>query len=287
VRGYLELLRPANVVTALAVVLAGYAVAGRTNHRALPWLLVATVCLYAGGVVLNDFFDRRLDAIERPERPIPSGRVSPSAAALLGGTLLAAGIAAAAAGTTAAALVAMAIAALVLAYDARVKRYAVAGPVNMGLCRGCNLLLGVAAVPAALGDRWPVALIAVVYITAVTVVSRGEVHGGKKAGATFALVSLSGVLLILALLGLDSGGVERVVGLLLLALLAYRVLPPFWQARNDPSPAAIRRAVKAGVLSLVLVDAAISVAYAGSVYGASVLATALVAGSLARLFSVT
>jgi 4-hydroxybenzoate polyprenyltransferase len=287
VRGYLELLRPANVVTALADVLAGYAVAGRTNHRALPWLLVATVCLYAGGVVLNDFFDRRLDAVERPERPIPSGRVSPVMAATLGGLLLAGGIAAAAAGTTAAALIALAIAALVLAYDARVKRYAVAGPLNMGLCRGCNLLLGVAAVPAALADRWAVALIAVVYITAVTVVSRGEVHGGKKAGATFALISLTGVLLILALLGRDAGRVEQVVGCALLALLAYRVLPPFWRARNDPSPAVIRGAVKAGVLSLVLVDAAISVAYAGSVYGASVLATALVAGSLARLFSVT
>jgi 4-hydroxybenzoate polyprenyltransferase len=287
VRGYLELLRPANVVTALADVLAGYAVAGRTNGGALPWLLLATVCLYAGGVVLNDFFDRRLDAIERPERPIPSGRVSAATAAVLGSVLLAAGIGFAAAGTATAGLMALAIAALVLAYDAGTKRYAVAGPINMGLCRGCNLLLGVAAEPAALRARWPIGLIAVVYITAVTVVSRGEVHGGKKADATFALISLSGVLVVLGSLGLRAAGVERLVALALLALLAWRVLPPFWHARNDPGPAAIRRAVKAGVLSLVLVDAAISVAYAGSVYGASVLATALVAGSLARLFSVT
>ena len=83
-RGYLELLRPPNVVTAIADVLAGYAVAGRSNPRALPWLIGATVCLYAGGVVLNDFFDRHLDAVERPERPIPSGRVPASSAAALG-----------------------------------------------------------------------------------------------------------------------------------------------------------------------------------------------------------
>jgi 4-hydroxybenzoate polyprenyltransferase len=286
-RGYLELLRPANVVTAVADVLAGYAVAGRTNHPALPWLLGATVCLYAGGVVLNDFFDRAVDAVERPERPIPSGRVAASSAALLGGALLVAGVAAAAQGTSAAAMVAAVIAALVILYDARMKRYAIAGPLNMGLCRGFNLLLGVAAVPAALAGRWPIALIAVVYITAVTVVSRGEVHGGTRAGATFALIALSGVLVALAVVGLDAGGVEQVVAFALLALLAYRVLPPFWHVRTDPSPAVIRRAVKAGVLSLVLVDAAISVAYAGTVYGASVLATALVAGSLARLFSVT
>ena len=39
-------------------------------------------------------------------------------------------------------MVAAAIAVLVLLYDARMKRHAIAGPVNMGLCRGLNLLLG-------------------------------------------------------------------------------------------------------------------------------------------------
>ena len=107
-RAYLELLRPANVVTAVADVLAGYAVAGRANGPALPWLLAATVCLYAGGVVLNDFFDRELDAVERPERPIPSGRVPASRAAVLGAALLAAGIVAAAHGPSAAAAIAVA-----------------------------------------------------------------------------------------------------------------------------------------------------------------------------------
>ena len=56
---------------------------------------------------------------------------------------------------------------------------------------------------------------------------------------------------------------------------------------KDPQPAVIRRAVKAGVLSLVLVDSAIAASYAGPYYAAVVLGTGLVAGSLARLFSVT
>jgi 4-hydroxybenzoate polyprenyltransferase len=286
-RGYLELMRPANVVTAVADVLAGYAVAGRGSHQALPWLLAATVCLYAGGVVLNDVFDRTVDAVERPERPIPSGRVTAARAAVLGGMLLAAGVVLAAMGSQAAAVVAAAVVLMVVLYDARMKRYAIAGPVSMGLCRGLNLVMGIAAVPAALIGGWPVGLISVVYIAAVTVVSRGEVHGGKSGAATFALISLSGVIAVLAVLGRSAPPVERVAGLVLIALLAYRVLPAFWQARNEPSPTAIRRAVKAGVLSLVLVDASISVSYAGPVYGALVLATALVAGSLARLFSVT
>ncbi len=80
---------------------------------------------------------------------------------------------------------------------------------------------------------------------------------------------------------------RRVAGIVLVTALAYRVLPPFWRVLKDPRPAVIRRAVKAGVLSLVLVDAVISASYAGPLYAAAVLVTGLVAGVLARLFSVT
>jgi hypothetical protein len=69
-----------------------WAVAGLGNARALPWLAGASACLYAGGVVLNDFFDRKVDVVERPERPLPSGRVPPAHAAWLGSVLLSLGI---------------------------------------------------------------------------------------------------------------------------------------------------------------------------------------------------
>ena len=286
IRGYLELLRPPNVVTALADVLAGFAVAGLGNGRALPWLLAATAGLYAGGVVLNDFFDRRLDAVERPERPIPSGRVRASHAAGLGTALLAAGVASAAQATRAAAAVAICIAALVVLYDAWGKHQAAFGPVNMGLCRGLNLVLGMAAVPATISGHWPLALLSFVYIAAATAVSRGEVHGGRRGPAGLALISLIGVVGVLAAIAVRSGS-RAIAAIPLTLVLGWRVLPPFWAVYNAPRPAAIRRAVRAGVLSLVLVDAVISTVYAGPVYGAMVLATAVVAGLLARLFSVT
>lgn len=285
-RPYLELLRPANVVTALADVLAGHAVAGRGNVRAVPWLLGATACLYAGGVVLNDFFDRGLDAVERPERPIPSGRVPAAAAAGIGAALLILGVSAAAAATAEALAIAVAIAACVLLYDAWGKRHARIGPLNMGLCRGLNLLLGMAAVPAAVAAHWLLALLPLTYIAAVTTVSRGEVHGGSTAAARGSLVALTGVLIALALIsaGRTAGSIA---GLALTLLLGWRVLPAFWRAYKDARPPAIRRAVRVGVLSLVLIDAAISAVYAGPLYSAAVLATALAASGLARLFSVT
>ena len=85
--------------------------------------------------------------------------------------------------TRPAAAIAAAIAALVLLYDAWGKHQAAFGPVNMGLCRGLNLVLGMAAVPATISGHWPLALLSFVYIAAVTAVSRGEVHGGKRGAA--------------------------------------------------------------------------------------------------------
>jgi 4-hydroxybenzoate polyprenyltransferase len=138
-----------------------------------------------------------------------------------------------------------------------------------------------------LAGRWPLTLIPFTYIAAVTVVSRGEVHGGKRGAAALALISLGGVVAALAAIAAAAGAGRRVAAGAVAALLAVRVLPPFWRVYRDPAPAGIRHAVRTGVLSLVLVDATLGAAYAGPLFGAVVLATAVVAAGLARLFAVT
>ena len=64
--GHLRLLRPANLVTSCADVLAGSMIVG-AHDSSLFWRLSASVGLYAGGVALNDFFDRNIDGVEHPE----------------------------------------------------------------------------------------------------------------------------------------------------------------------------------------------------------------------------
>ena len=299
-RGYFELVRPPNVATALADVLAGYAIAGLGHPSRLAWLLVATAALYAGGIVFNDFFDRRLDAVERPERPIPSGRVAPQWAAVFGATLLLVGIGAASMATPAASAIALAIAMLALIYDAAAKHHRVLGPIIMGACRGLNLLLGVAAAPIVLATRWPLAFLPFLYIWAVTTVSRGEVHGGQRAAAASALAAMALVfvgladLVAIAIVHPFAASVGRLpaessgwVGALFLAALAWRVGPAYWRAWRSSAPADARAAVRTGVLSLVLLDATLSAVYAGGDYALVVLAAALLAGWLARQFAVT
>lgn len=296
---YLQMMRPANIVTAWADILVGLAASGflllntemfgqitLASMMPLAWLLLATTGLYGGGVVFNDVFDAELDAKERPERPIPSGRASLEEAILLGSLLLIVGVVAAAQVSWLSAILAASIAVAALLYDAFAKHYAVIGPLNMGICRGGNLMLGVSAVPAMLGEYWFLALIPIVYIAAITTLSRGEVHGAKRVNGVIALVLI--VTVIAGLLGLGLlKNYQFLASLPFITLFTIRVLLPFVNALREPSPEQIRIAVKAGVLSLIVLDATVAAGFAGLPYGLLVMCLLPISMILARAFAVT
>ncbi len=291
---YLQLMRPANIVTAWADILVGFAASGAiaflnqtlTGSATLAWLLLATTGLYGGGVVFNDVFDAELDAKERPERPIPSDRASRQGAIALGSLLLAVGIVAALQVSWLSGAIAATIAFAALLYDAFGKHHSILGPVNMGICRGGNLLLGVSAVPAMLGERWFLALIPITYIAAVTAISQGEVHGGKASTGITALLFVGAVIVSILALGLLPD-YQVLAALPFILLFAGRVLPAFVKAAREPTPDLIRVAVKAGVLSLIVLDATVAAGFATLPYGLLVLSLLPISMILAQIFAVT
>lgn len=293
---YLQLLRPPNVVTALADVLAGFAAAGATltlggwsaptELSALGSLLVATAGLYGGGVVLNDVFDAPVDAEERAERPIPSGRVSRRGASVLGGLLLIGGVTAAAQVGLASAGLAASIGGAAVLYDARAKEHFLFGPLTMGLCRGGNLMLGVSAAPEMLASNVYLVVIPVTYIAAITAVSRGEVHGGSHRTGWLAVVLVSGVVGSLLALGLRSD-YRLWYAFAFVVLFAGRTLPPFVRAASTPEPGPISEAVEAGVLALIPLNAGIAAGFGGWMYGLVVLLLLPASHAFSRLFAVT
>jgi hypothetical protein len=158
-----------------------------------PGLALSSVCLYWAGMALNDYADRELDAEERPERPIPSGRVRPGQALGLAAGLTAAGLVAAArTGGRGALGVATGLAAVVWAYDLALKNTA-AGPLAMAAARGLDVLLGGTARPGVpAGDRKARLLAAgavAAHTYGVTALSRGEVGGGSTARSATALTA--------------------------------------------------------------------------------------------------
>lgn len=286
-KAYLQLIRPANIVTAWADILAGCAVSGTIAIASpdLAWLLLATTGLYGGGIVFNDVFDAELDSKERPERPIPSGRVSLKDATLLGSLLLVMGILAAAKVSLLSLAIALGVALAALLYNAVGKHHVIGGPINMGCCRGGNLLLGMSVVPGVLVERWWLALLPIVYIGAITAISQGEVRGGSQKTGIFALFCLFIVFSSLLTLGLLPN-YSILAALPLLILLAIRVIPPFLAATKTPQPDLIQSAVKAGVLSLIVLNATIAVGFA-SWYGLMILGLLPVSLVIGKRLAVT
>ena len=120
-----------------------------------PFLLIAaSLCVYHGGMVLNDWADREHDGETRPDRPIPSGRVPAGAAGLLGFALLLAGPWIAVGAGRGPAFVLGGVAALAAAYDL-FGRGPVLGPMLLGLCRFGNVTAGIVFGRLVAAEMWP------------------------------------------------------------------------------------------------------------------------------------
>lgn len=232
---HIRLTRPANIITAIADILAGAAISGAAYFLIqesqsewwgdLGWLVLATIGLYGGGVAFNDVFDAELDKKERPERPIPSGQASVKSAGWMAFLLLLMGVLAAWQVSLLSGVLALAVALLALLYDVWGKHQTLFGPVNMGLCRTGNLLLGMSLVPGAVQQFAYIGLVPLVYVAAITMVSRGEVHGKNTRALYGGLVMYASILLFIA--GLAYIQKDHFwVSLPFLVLLAYFIFPP-------------------------------------------------------------
>lgn len=297
VGAYASLVRIPNLFTAPPDVVLGAALVATAGNVGVPLavlagLAVASMLLYAGGTTLNDAFDAPEDAQERPERPIPSGRVDRTAAFGLGGALLAAGVAVAflAAGVPSG-LVGVAVAGGILLYDSALK----GGPLGflaMGTIRGLNVLLGSTAAGTVLDSlslpTLAVPAVITVYIAAVTYMATHETDGGARTAVGGAVVGALAAIAILVgyLLVVGPPFVRSVVALVLGAGFLTWVGRPLRAAYGDPVPENVGPAVGACVLGLVILDAAFT-AVTGLEWALGALAFLVPAWGLSTAFDVS
>lgn len=287
---YIRLLRPANIITAFADILAGGAIVSASlasfPNQDIIWLLLATTGLYGGGVVFNDYFDTELDKKERPERPIPSGGATRKNALILGIILFTMGVGVSFLVNMMSGMIALLISLFALLYDAKTKHVDLLGPANMGLCRGLNLLLGMSLIPSAMLNNWYLLLIPIVYIAAITSVSKGEVYGSGKQPLYIAAFFYLLIFAAIVFLGIssDTALVQSLpFALLFLAL----IFSPLVKAMKDPSAAKIGIAVKMGILSLIVLNATLAAIFAGALYGIIILLLLPASMLLGKFFAVT
>jgi len=138
IKGFFQLLRVGNVaVTGISVMAGAFG-----NWRAWPLAhvllaAVSAMLIAAGGNALNDFYDLAIDRINRPDRPLPSGKVSPRFAFALGLALMILGAGLGAAARMDMGIVACVVAALLWLYAARGKRMSIWG--NLLVAAVCAL----------------------------------------------------------------------------------------------------------------------------------------------------
>jgi 4-hydroxybenzoate polyprenyltransferase len=267
---WLQLMRLPNVFTAMADVAMGFWL----THESLSplgvflLLLISSGCLYIGGMILNDGFDLEQDRRERPNRPLPSGRISARDAVAIGRMLLVLGVIFAyltMADTSKlhAGLVASVLALLIYAYDYFLKRTPL-GTLAMGGCRFLNVLLGMSASL----QPWTVVNFIVaggigVYIVGVTWFARKEAAASPRAHL------IGGFFMMLAGIALLWSFPKFLPSVELTPMLELR--PQYWallwivfaaligwrfvRAITRPQPALVQRAVKNGILSIIMLDA--------------------------------
>ncbi|MFF7337594.1 SCO3242 family prenyltransferase [Streptomyces sp. NPDC008163] len=291
-RDWAELLRISALFTVPGDALAGAAAAGRRPGRSTALAMGASLCLYEAGMALNDWADRDEDAVDRPHRPIPSGRITPRAALTAAGALTVAGTVLAARAGRPALGVATGLAATVWAYDLRLK-HTPAGPAAMAAARGLDLLLGAAATGQGAALRatraaLPAAALLGAHTYAVTAVSRHEARGGSTTAPATALTAAAG---IGAAMTHERRDLRRAPGRLLLTALTGAYLRtaarPLAHAALNPSPPLTQRAVGSGIRAMIPLQAALTARAGAAGSALAVMGLVPLARALSRKVSPT
>jgi len=245
----LKLGRVSNLPTVWTNVIAGAAI----TNAAAPVADVATIGLamtafYVGGMYLNDFFDREIDARERPGRPIHAGEIAASTVSAIGFALLAVGVALFVPFGLSTTIWGFALAAAIVIYDTWHKGNVFA-PVIMGLCRALVYLTTGAAVAGQIRAALITGAVALAaHVIGLTYAARQE--NLNQVGRLWPLAMLA-VPVLLALSGIAGGWIVVLATLLLVAadIAAVRLLA------QRATPDAVPRAVSMLIAAICLVDA--------------------------------
>jgi 4-hydroxybenzoate polyprenyltransferase len=246
----LKLGRVSNLPTVWTNVLAGALLSGGAWHGwRIAVVLLAMTLFYAGGMYLNDYFDRAIDTRERPERPIPAQEISPFMVAAIGVGLLGGGIVLMAVLGLAALAAGLALAAVIVAYDLHHKGN-LWSPLVMGLCRA---LVYVGAAAAAAGDITAdllfAALALLAFVAGISYATWQERL--DRPGDLWPLALLAPPLL----LGLPAL-VQGVVAVVIYVALVGAVVAALYLLARRPTANAVPRAVGLLIAAISLVDAA-------------------------------
>lgn len=138
---YLEILRPGNAAMAVIAILLVALVSGDFTLNVLLAAVVVFMVTGAGNSI-NDYFDHKIDAINKPQRPIPSGRIPLKTAGFYSSTLFILGVLLAFYISLATGIMALLSSILMIYYAYDLKRRCIVGNLSISFLTGLVFVFG-------------------------------------------------------------------------------------------------------------------------------------------------
>ena len=184
--GLIELCRPVNcLITAVVVWMGGVLASSPSEYFSVSMLFAAfsAALIAAGGNVYNDVKDREIDMINRPDRPIPSGRVALKSAIWWAVLLTFFGILNGGLVDPYLGLMALITAGLLFDYNEHRSRSLITGNVIIGICAGLAFVYGAVAVGNPIGGMLPGVFAMMIHIGREIIKDVEDIEGDAALGA--------------------------------------------------------------------------------------------------------
>jgi len=262
IRQYFQLVRFPGIFTAFTNVLLGYSVVQGDNFGLylLGPLLATSGCLFLAGMSLNDYFDKKIDKKERPERPIPSGKILPKNALFLGIIfLILANIFSIFVGLETV-IITIVMSLLIFSYDFKIKNFAVIGILTLSSIRFLNVILGTSI--AFNSEVVYIAIPLAIFVTGISIFARSESSAYSSKSEILNLIFIFVTIVTTIIIIIDK---ITIVQLGFLGLFIISVFFPY-VIFKDNNVKSVQKKITYQLLAITILDATIISAFAELTY---------------------
>ncbi|MGQ9608488.1 MAG: UbiA family prenyltransferase [bacterium] len=189
---YIVMIRPINGVIAFISVVLGALISKESLDPYYRVIIigVAAFLLLSAGNVLNDFCDVKTDIINKPLRPIPSGKISKKSALVFSIFLFILGTTLGLLVSLVAFAVAVLVSLILVLYTFKLRENPLIGNISIGILTGLTFISGGIAVESIKGSIIP-AIYAFLFTTGREIVKDiQDVKGDKRSGMTSLAIEL-------------------------------------------------------------------------------------------------
>jgi len=262
IRTYLQLVRFPGIFTVFSNVLLGFFVVQQFSFDwlSLGFLLATSGFLFCAGMVFNDFFDYNIDKKQRPDRPLPSGKISKKHALYLGLCFLVlANICSAFVGFQSL-ILSLSMTGLILIYDIKSKNIPVIGILNLSLIRFLNIILGTTIVTLSI-DIIPVAIPLAILVAGISIFAKTESSQYSKRAEILNLIFIFATIFYVNILAF--GG--EIIFYVFLALFISSIFVPYYSSQRKTN-GSVQRKVTFQLLSIIILDATLLTIYSELIF---------------------